>query len=194
MTAAPPQPFSAHDRVEILLREYVALYGLATFRMTSLDRRAPVEAATLVAFLAAVAVLPPAVQMLFLLTVPVALLWFLRTTINHARSFADILARLAEIERHVNDLAGEELLAFQSRHPSRYAAVGGRTGRETVGAVYCTCLILLAACAILAAAWSGHFAGTLWVYWAFLGSEAAYLTQCVLRLRRYAYRKAPPAT
>ncbi len=180
---------SRHARIEIVLREYDNLYELVTFRMTSLDRRAPIGAATLVAFLGAVAVLPPATQHVFLIAVPLALIWFLRTSINHARSFEDVLSRLAEIERFVNEQAGVELLAFQSRHPSRRTAVGGRTGRETILSVYTICLVLLAASGYLAYHWSSQHILTVQSYWALLGLEAVYLSHCLYRLRAYHYQK-----
>ncbi len=146
--AAPHRPLQqlcARDQVEILLAEYNALYGLVTFRMTSLDRRAPIAGATLAASLASITVLPAAAQPLLFAGLPIALVWFLRTTVNHARSFEDVLTRLAEIETRLNRAAGTELVSFQTRHPSRGRAVGGRTGTETVVAVFVTCVTLLAA-------------------------------------------------
>ena len=178
-----------NTRIEIVLHEYDKLYGLVTFRMTSLDRRAPIGAATLVAFLGAVAVLPTEMQQVCLVAVPLALIWFLRTSINHARSFEDVLSRLAEIERLVNEEAGVQLLAFQSRHPSRRTAVGGRTGRETVLSVYTICLVLLAASGYLAYHWTNQHTLTVRCYWTLLGVEAAYLTYCLYRLMVYRYHK-----
>lgn len=177
------------ERIEVVLHEYDNLYGLVTFRMASLDRRAPIGAATLVAFLGAVAVLPPATQRVFLVAVPLALIWFFRTSINHARSFEDVLSRLVEIERFVNEEAGVELLAFQSRHPSRLTAVGGRTGRETILSVYTICLVLLAASGYLAYHWSSQHILTVWCYWTLLGLEAVYLSHCLYRLKTYRYYK-----
>lgn len=180
---------SRSTRIEIVLHEYDNLYGLVTFRMASLDRRAPIGAATLVASLGVVGVLPPVTQHVFLVAVPLALIWFLRTSINHARSFEDVLSRLAEIERFVNEKAGVELLAFQSRHPSRRTAMGGRTGRETVLSVYTICLVFLASNGYLAYQWTSRHTLTVWCYWTLLGLEAVYLTHCLYRLRAYRYHK-----
>src|ERR1043165_4407131 len=126
-----PMLFGPKEKVEVLFQEYPALYRLAEFRLNSLDRRALAAWAALTAFLTTFTALNSDAQSALLLGAPMALLWLLRTTINHARSFEDALRRLDEIECTVNGLAGEELLAFQSRHPSRGGAVGGRTGTET---------------------------------------------------------------
>lgn len=143
---------AARDRPEpvpILLEEYRALYALAQFRMGSLERRAPIAGAMLSAFLGSVTVLPPEASLIFLLCFPMALLWFVRTTVIHAKSFADILRRIEAIERCVNEIAGDELLLFQSTHPSRRLAVGGRIGREVTRSVVVGCLMLLAGCVYL---------------------------------------------
>lgn len=137
------------EPVPILLEEYRALYALAQFRMGSLERRAPIAGAMLSAFLGSVTILPPEASLILLLGMPLALLWFVRTTIIHAKSFADILRRIETIERRVNEIAGEELLVFQSTHPSRRLAVGGRIGREVTRSVVIGCLMLLAGCVYL---------------------------------------------
>ncbi len=128
-----------------LYEEYRALYGLVVFRMTSLDRRAPVTAGALIAAVSAVAVLPAASQPLVLFSLPIALIWFVRTTVNHARSFEDVLRRIEEIELDVNAAVGGRVMRFQSSHPSRGRKTGGRTGAVTVSAVIATSLLLLIA-------------------------------------------------
>lgn len=140
---------SKHTKISILLEEYRALYQLVLFRMGSLDRRAPVATATLSAFLASIAVLPPAAQMVLLVGLPLSVVWLVRTTINHARSFEDALRRIEEIEVAVNTLSKAELLRFQSSHPSRGWTVGGRTARETINAVITGAVVLLGACLYL---------------------------------------------
>lgn len=126
---------SAEARMTVLLAEYSAMYDLALFRLHSLDRRVPLTGSALVASLGATLVLPIEAQVFILVAVPLALVWFLRTTINHARSFEDALRRIEQIESKLNALAGDELVHFQSRHPSRGKATGGRTGRETITTV-----------------------------------------------------------
>jgi transcriptional regulator with XRE-family HTH domain len=133
------------DPISILLEEYRALYALAEFRMVSLDRRAPLAGTLISVLLGAVTLLPHDGQLVVLLSLPLLLIWLVRTTINHARSFEDLIRRIDQIEVEVNALAGKNLLRFQSNHPSRGRAVGGRTGRETVAATLVLCGVLLVA-------------------------------------------------
>ena len=132
--------------IRILLEEYRALYRLGELRMGSLERRAPIAAATLAAFLGSITVLALPLQIVALVGVPIVLLWYLRTTIIHANSFEDVLRRIEEIEKAVNKRAATRLLEFQSSHPSRGTGTGGRTGKGTVTAVFITCLLLLTGC------------------------------------------------
>lgn len=182
------RPGTEH-RVDILMEEYRVLYTLITLRLTSLDRRVPLAGASLAAFLGSVTVLPRDAQLVFLFGLPVALVWFLRATVNHARSAEDLLRRIEEIEREINRLCGEELLAFQSRHPSRGRQVGGRTATESVKAVFCSCALVLAACMYLAWTTSGESIGHLQAYAGYVAGVAIYLVGCVLTLGRYRYRK-----
>src|SRR5689334_13420498 len=102
-----------------LFEEYRALYSLVTFRMGALDRRLPVTAGSLTAVLSGLDVVSPDSQLILLVAVPLALVWFVRATVNHARSFEDVLRRIEQIERTINSLVGRPVLRFQSRHPSR---------------------------------------------------------------------------
>lgn len=187
---ASSSPDVTQRRINLLMEEYKVLYSLVTFRMTSLDRRVPIATAALATFLGSIAAVPPASQAIFLIGLPLAQVWLVRTTINHARSFEDVLRRIDEIERRVNELTGEELLVFQSRHPSSGRATGGRTGMETVWTVYTTSLLMLGACGYLATLQMDILA--LKVYAGCCGLIAVYLTGLVLRLRRYRYVKAVP--
>ena len=74
----------------------------------------------------------------------------MRTTINHARSFEDLIRRIEQVEESINAIAGETLICFQSTHPSRGKAVGGRTGFETVTAVGLASALIGGTCAYLA--------------------------------------------
>jgi hypothetical protein len=171
------------------MEEYRVLYTLVTFRMTSLDRRVPIATAALATFLGSIATLPQASQQIFLIGLPLAQVWLVRTTINHARSFEDVLRRIDEIERKVNELTGEEQLVFQSRHPSGGKATGGRTGAETVRTVYTTSLLMLGACAYLAQTTFPN--PDVYLTYAFgCGVIALHLTVSVFHLRRYRYLKA----
>jgi hypothetical protein len=181
-------PDTRRQKIDLLLEEYRVLYTLVPFRMTSLDRRVPIATAALATFLGSIAAVPPASQAIFLIGLPLAQVWLVRTTVNHARSFEDVLRRIDEIERRVNELAGEELLVFQSRHPSSGRATGGRTGMETVWTVYTTALLMLAACVYLAVLMD-HAGQVTGGYAAACTAIGMYLTIVVVRLRRYRYVK-----
>ena len=181
---------SPRDRVDILIAEYNALYGLATVRMGALDRRVPAAGAALLAFMGSVPLLPETTQYLFLVAIPVSLIWLLRTTINHARSFEDLLRRIELIEISLNRLADEELLGFQSSHPSRLRTVGGRTGAETVSAVFLAAIVLVAASAVvgLGALQASSIALG---YVCFLSIVTIYLAWLLLGWSRYRYTAQP---
>jgi hypothetical protein len=138
------------DKTAVLIEEYRAMYALVLYRLSALDQRTPIVAAVITGALASVASLPPHLQMVFLVGLPASILWFVRTTTNHARSLEDALRRIEQIEGMVNDQTREQLLQFQSSHPSRGQEVGGRTGRESVETVLVTALLLLAGAAFIA--------------------------------------------
>lgn len=164
------------------------MYGLVEFRMNSLDRRVPIAGAALTATLASVSALPDETLMVVFIGLPMALIWFLRTTINHARSFEDVLRRIEHLEKEINALVGVEVVAFQSRHPSRGIEVGGRTGSETIGAVLVTVVTLLIGCGVMflymheTACWPalGYVGG--------ITGALAYVVLLAMRLRRYEYK------
>ena len=167
--------------------EYRALYGLVEFRMSALDRRVPVTAAAFAGAVASLQAVPESSQAIVYVGLPVALLWFTRTTVNHARWFEDVLRRIEEIERAVNAVIGTDALYFQSRHPSRHRQVGGRTGRESVMAVLATVLLVLAGAAFQAARGFAAISGWIWPYLGFLAAVAVAACLDVLRLARYGY-------
>lgn len=175
----------------MLMEEHRALYGLLSFRLAAVERSLPVAGGTLAAILSGSASLPPETQRVILLAMPAALLWLMRTTCAHARSKEDVVRRLGELECAVNHIAGEELLAFQSRHPNRGQHVSGRSGGTTVFGVLSFCLTAVTACAWMA--------GPLWpdslvqaAYAAYVVAIATDVVATVWRLGRYVYRKAPP--
>ena len=190
--AAPCASLSDTERVRVLLEEYRALYGLLSFRLAAVERSLPVAGGTLAAILSGSASLPLDVHRVVLLVMPAALLWLLRTTCSQARSKEDCLRRIDEIERTVAQIAGEELLAFQSRHPNRGRIVSGRSGVTTVFGVLSFCLSGVTACAWLAVPVWPEFS-ILVAYGAYVVAVATDLVASVWRLGRYAYRKSPPA-
>ena len=187
MTTHPIGPrLSPRDRADILIAEYNALYGLATFRMGALDRRVPAAGAALLAFMGSVPVLPETTQHVFVVAIPASLVWLLRTTINHARSFEDLLRRIEHVETALNRLAGDELMGFQSSHPSRLKAVGGRTAAETVVAVMMAAIILIGACAVIG--WGALLHRPIILgYAGYLAIVTGYLSWLIWRWTRYRY-------
>lgn len=187
----PAAPLTDTERVRVLLEEYRALYGLLSFRLAAVERSLPVAGGTLAAILSGSPTLPIEARRVVLLAMPAALLWLLRTTCAHARSKEDVLRRIDEVERQANQIAGEELLTFQSRHPNRGRVVSGRSGGTTVFGVLSFCLTGVTACA-----WMGL---PLWpelvvrgAYAVFIVAVATDQVVTVWRLIRYAYRKAEP--
>jgi hypothetical protein len=177
-------------RIQVLLEEYRALYRLLEFRLTSMDRRLPVATGTLGVVLGTVAAIPPNTQTVFLVGLPAALAWLLTTTVAHARAKEDHLRRIDEIERSVNQLAGEELLVFQSRHPNRKKAAG-RTGQGTILALLTACETMLWGCAYFFQA-CARPATIEAAYLGYVACIAIYLFAPVVALSRYSYRKPPP--
>ncbi len=182
---------------EARLTEYRALYDLAVFRMQSLDRRVPLSAATLAGLLATFDTLTEPAQVILLFTLPLAGLWLVRTTIAHARSFEDVLRRIEAIEVAVNEDHRQQLMAFQSSHPSRMLYPGGRTGMEAVSSTLVTAALGLLATLVLGVVWPDSNAADhkdalvragLALYIAVI---ATGLIRHAWRWRRYRYRAKP---
>ncbi len=189
---APMTNLTKEARIQVLLEEYRALYGLLTFRLGAMDRRLPVAGGTLGALLGATTAMPADTKLAFLLGLPVALLWLLLSTVQHARAKEDHLRRIDEIERLVNRLAGEELLVFQSRHPNKRRMPAGRSGFGTVLSVLSTCWMMLAACCFLVSTPPRllQLGGTL-AYCLYIAGFAGVMLHVVIRLRQYRYRRPP---
>jgi len=159
--------------------------------MASLERRVPAAGAAIVAFLGVLPLMPESSQWILLVVIPASLMWFVRTTINHARSFEDVLRRIEWIERRANQLAGEDLLGFQSNHPSRGRAVGGRTGLETVGAVLLASALVLVTCLVLTTNMTNDGIVMGLVYYGYIVAIGTYLIACVHGWRRYQSKENP---
>jgi len=179
------------ERIQFLIEEYRALYGLLSFRLAAVDRHLPVAGGVLGAMLGSFGALPPDTKVVILLGMPAALTWLMRSTINHSRSKEDVLRRIDEIERQVNQIAGEELLSFQSRHPNRGRNVSGRSGSSIVSAMLGFCLAALVICAYLIGQAGPAPGRLLETYWALLAITGLDIIWAFLRLRRYRYRKPP---
>lgn len=181
--------------LEALLSEYNALYSLAEFRLSALDRRIPLVGSVLTGFLATTPVLPESSRILALTVVPISVVWLVRTTVNHARSFEDVLRALEVLESKINGVVGRGAIGFQATHPSRGAAVGGRTGAETVGAVVLAACLLLGVCLWMGLSSTGFGNMYKTAYALAVGAVAAGLMPVVWRWRTYHYlsRRAPNA-
>ncbi|MCR9294081.1 MAG: hypothetical protein NXI32_15255 [bacterium] len=144
MNATHVQKLEAAQRIEILLAEYHSINELLLFRLNVLDRRLPAAGAFITLGLAAVGSLPFHTQTVVLVCTPMFLLWLTRTTAQHAKAKADNLRRIAEIESSVNEIANEELMQFQSRHPNLGSTPAGRTGQATIATTtYGSVVVLL---------------------------------------------------
>ncbi|QDV85372.1 hypothetical protein [Planctomycetes bacterium TBK1r] len=154
-----------------------------------MDRRLPVAVSFMAATIVAVLALPLELQLAVLITTPSAILWMGRTTVQHARAKEDNLRRISEIEQTINEIAGEELLLFQSRHPNRAETVGGRTGMSAVFATTLNSLLMLLVCVALFGGKHGLTAQIL--YFVFITAIALDLIMGAVQLNRYVYRRPP---
>lgn len=179
-------------RIQILLEEYRMLYSLLTFRLATMERRIPAIGAVLAAILGSAPAMPRETQFALLAALPIALVWLFLTTVQHARSKEDHIRRIDEIERLVNQLAGQELLVFQSRHPNRARLAGGRTGQVSVLCILVVCMVLLLACShsmrALGALPNGN---DLNLYELYLSGLALVMLVAAMRLSRYRYKRPP---
>jgi hypothetical protein len=190
----PDHGLTARDELDAMLEEYRALYQLALFRLHALDQRLPVTVGAVAAALISVHALPPGSQLLVLWATPPALVWLMRTTVNHARSFEDALRRIEVIERSVNRAFGEGVMVFQSMHPSRGKYVGGRTGREAVRTVEGSIVLLLASAGYMMLARLEVVPAMLYI--SLLCTVAVLIDHQRRRLTRYKYtlQADPPRT
>lgn len=179
---------SRMDPVLLLLEEYRQVYALALFRLNALDQRVPIIGGTLAGVLAVIGASPQPVQAMLLIGLPLSLVWFLRTTVNHARSIEDAFRRIDEIERRINCRVDQPVLQFQSSHPSRGVHVGGRTGTETIEAVLTASALLLAGCLYSLWAFAKPPATIFAAYSTYIAITACALLWIRLRLDRYRYQ------
>lgn len=179
-------------RIQILLEEYRMLYSLLTFRLAAMERHIPAIGAVLVAVLGSAPAMPKETQFALLAALPIALAWLFLATVQHARSKEDHIRRIDEIERLVNQLAGQELLVFQSRHPNRARLAGGRTGQASILSTLIVCLVLLLACSqsmsTLRALPNGNEVN---LYELYLSGLALVMLIAAMRLSRYRYKRPP---
>lgn len=188
-----PTALSTWHRAKLLVEEYRALYTLLTFRLAAIDQRLPLVSGALLTFVASVPAIEPRSRLLALLLVPAAAVWIHRTTILHARSKEDLLRRIDEIESHLNALACEELLVFQSRHPNRNRSVSGRSGMGSVRAVLVAGLVASALAAVLFVLEVDPQRPALIAYLFYSALAASEMVRSTWLLRGYRYVKADRA-
>lgn len=133
----PPEHLLA-VRIRLLIEEYRAVNQLLLFRLQAMEQRLPLTAAGIGAMLLATAALPRISQVILLIGVPFAVLFWVRSVFFHALSKEDAKVRIREIEYEVGKLCGCPVLRFQSEHPSANGPVGGRTATQ---AVYLTLVV-----------------------------------------------------
>ena len=177
--------------IRVLLEEYRALYRLLQFRMETIDQRMPLVAGGLGGLLLGIPALPTISARVALVILPATVTWAVVAAFSHARAKEDHLRRIAEIEVEVNELAGRQLLVFQSRHPGQGRYVGGRSGRTATLAITTGAFCVLAACGVFFAG-SQPSARILGAFVAYVGVSAGTIAADLLRLRRYRYEKPPP--
>lgn len=180
--------------LDAALAEYHALYRLAEYRLVALDRRIPLICGMLTAFLGSVPVLPGSAQLLALIAIPISLIWLVRTTINHARSFEDALRRIEHHEHSINTRLGVDVMGFQATHPSKSCTVGGRTGTESVLAVGIASAILLVICGLMALPVALSFPAVIVLCIVLDVGVAVMIARSLIAWRTYRYRNEGPAT
>ena len=182
------------ERIDILLEEYRALYGLLRFRLDAMDQRLPLSGGVLITILSGLSSMPADMARVLLLALPAGIVWLGRMTIAHARSKEDVKSRIVELEQRINEIAGDDLLGFQSRHPGR-GEVAGRTGMATVVAVVTLCLTMLGACGylffLLVASRPAQLAYS--AFTAVLGLHLAFLAWALRRYSRPSGSQPVPA-
>lgn len=132
-----------------LVEEYRAMYALLLFRLQAMDSRLPLATAGLGGYLTAIATLDGGASLAFHLAAPLTLLWFTTSTAGHARSKADVLGRLREIEDALNRRANASLARFQSCQYMRYGSAIGRTGTSAMISVFGGAAVCLASSTLL---------------------------------------------
>jgi len=181
------QPLGPRDRIDILLEEYRALNALLMFRLTAMDRRLPISVGFMAAAIAALLALPPDSRMAVLIITPPALLWLVRTTVQHARAKEDHLRRIDEIEQTIHSIAGEKLLVFQSHHPNRAEFAAGRTGIATLVATSSGAFGMLMLCLFLFRREATPLPH--WLYLVYITAISIDVLLGPIALARYRYQK-----
>gem|GEM_PF-1938099 len=182
---------SEKQRIDVLLEEYRVLYALLAFRLDAMERRLPFAGALLAVLLGGTTAMPETTNLVFLIGLPAAFALLLGAMVAHSRAKEDHVRRIDEIERLVNQLAGEELLVFQSRHPNKRLAVAGRSGQAVLRAVLATNSAMIATTGFFAARCSLLNQAWLDAFHAYAALCVLYMFVAVARLSRYRYSRPP---
>lgn len=119
-------------RVRLLIEEYRGVHQLLMFRLEAMEERLPLTAAGIGGLLVAAAAMPKLSQVVLLIGLPFAILFWVRGVILHAASKEDVKERIREIELEVAQICGQPVIRFQSEHPSATGPVGGRTAQQAI--------------------------------------------------------------
>ena len=133
-------------RVRLLIEEYRAVHQLLMFRLEAMEERLPLTAAGIGGLLVAAAALPKLSQVVLLVGLPLAIVFWVRGIILHAASKEDAKDRIREIEFEVAALCGQPVIRFQSDHPSATGPIGGRTAKQAIYLVIVASFLALTLC------------------------------------------------
>ncbi len=176
------------DRASIVIEEYKALYSLLTFRFTAIERRVAFSAVIISYILGLLPKMEVESKIIFLVGVPVAIIYLIRSTIFHIRSLEDYFRKIEEAEKRVNEICSERLMQFQSGHPSK-GLPGGRASQELLHFILLMGVGILSACSYLM--WHAiSFNYSLYAYWTYTSIVAIYCIYIRFKFLGYKYTPA----
>lgn len=180
---------SDKERASIVIEEYKALYSLLTFRFTAIERRVAFSAIIISSILGLLPKMELESKIIFLVGVPIAIVYLIRSTILHIRSLEDYFRKIEEAELRINEICSEQLMQFQSGHPSR-GTPGGRASQELLHFVLLMGVGILCACSFLM--WTFLSVDYyVYTYWAYTSIVSVY---CVYKRFKFLSYKYNPST
>lgn len=173
------------DRASIVIEEYKAMYSLLTFRFTAIERRVAFSAIIISSILGLLPKMEMESKFIFLIGVPIAIIYLIRSTILHIRSLEDYFRKIEEAESRINKICSESLMQFQSGHPSR-STPGGRASQELLHFVLLMGIGILGACSYLF--WTYLCFNTYtYIYWTFTTTVGIYCIVVRFIFLKYTY-------
>jgi hypothetical protein len=147
MSAQTPR-LTDDQRIGILLEEYKVLYSFYTYRISSVEQRILIVLLVVSTALGLLTQVSGGLRVVLLVGLPLVVFYISRQGVLHVRSFEDSLRRIELIERRINGIAHEELLLFQTTHPSKQIP-GGRGSKDMIVTIASLSLIILVGCAYI---------------------------------------------